>query len=378
METLFWICAGVTGYVYAGYPLMLYVISFLMHKPVHKEPLTPFVSIVIAAHNEESVIKDKLDNCLAIDYPLNQYEVVVASDGSQDQTNAIVRAHGDSRVRLLDFPEREGKMATLNKAIPQVKGEIIVFTDAQELIDPHAVKHLVENFADPKVGSVSGELIFTRGTNQGGLAEGIGLYWTIEKFMRDKESRMDSMLGATGALYAIRKELYPSLPPYTILDDVAIPFGAILKGYRAVFDPNAKVYEKISETFSEEFLRKIRTLAGNFQLLRIYPKLLSPIHNRVFWQLMSHKIGRLLIPYCLIGMLLAASALPQTHYRALFYLQILFYGFGVIGYFAERRNIKIKLCSISYAFLTLNIAALLCPWYLMRSGGTGVWQQSKS
>jgi len=377
LESLFWICAVLTGYVYAGYPILLTAISFLRPKPVFKKTLTPFVSIVIAAHNEDAVIRNKLDNCAALDYPPDKYEVLVASDGSRDQTNAIVRDYDNAHVRLLDFPDRVGKMGTLNKAIQEAKGEIIVFTDASEHIESQAVKLLMENFADPQVGSASGELIFTRELGQTGLADGIGLYWTIEKFMRDKESRIDSMLGATGAFYAIRKSLVPDLPPQTILDDMAIPFGAILKGYRAIFDSAAKVYEKISETFDEEFSRKIRTLAGNFQLLIIYPKLVSPFHNRVFWQLMSHKIGRLVVPYCLIGMFIASWALPETLYQILFYLQIIFYGLGIIGYFSERKGIKLKPCSVAYAFLTLNAAALLCPWYLMQSGGSGIWKQSK-
>lgn len=379
MTGLFWFAFGFIVYTYLGYPLLIFICSRLSGKPVQKALIQKKVSLVISVYNEEFVMRDKLNNCQEIDYPRDQIEFVVSSDGSSDQTHAIVEEYAlrDSRIKLLAYEQNEGKMCSLNKTLSSLNSDIIVFTDAAEMMDPMAVRRLVDNFADPAVGCVSGELEFVQHDNFSSLAKGVDMYWRYEKFLRKSESRFDSMLGATGALYAIRRDLYKAPPAHTILDDVHIPFGVILKGFRAVFEQNAKIYERISQKASEEFFRKIRTLAGNYQLIADVKHILNPFKNRVFWQFLSHKIFRLFIPYSLLLVFIGSFSLPGDFYKMFFILQLAFYGLAMTGAVLARLNIRLKPVAIPYSFCILNLAAICGLFYFLKSGRSGRWIRSK-
>lgn len=251
-------------------------------------------------------------------YPKERLEIIVVSDGSTDKTNEIIEEFADTGVKLIKFSDRGGKARALNIAAPQARGEIILFSDARQLYNKDAILELVSNFSDKEVGAVSGELHIlkkkpvqrldtvekaenendTRSEN--GVGEGVGLYWKYEKFLRRNESQIDSTLGATGAIYAIRKELFSPIPEDTILDDFVIPMRVVLKGYRIIFEPKARAFDVVAVTSKKEFTRKVRTLTGNYQAFFRMKDLFNPFRNRVFFQLLSHKVFRLLVPYALV------------------------------------------------------------------------------
>ncbi len=335
VKFVFWLSFFVIVYTYIGYPLILSAWRSLRRMKVQKREILPSVSVIVAVYNEEGVIERKLKNLLELDYPASLLEIIVSSDGSTDQTEATVsrwseRHPSGPSLFLLTAPVHVGKAAALNRAVAHARGEILVFTDARQMLDPKAVETLVSNFADDRVGAVSGELILMdRPGGQG--AAGMGLYWRYEKWLRKMESDIDSMLGATGAIYAIRKALYDPIPSETILDDVLIPMQVVFKGYRAVFEPKALAYDFVAKRMENEFARKVRTLAGNYQLLWGIDRLWSWRRNRVFFQYFSHKVARLVVPFMLMLLLFSNLFLMQGVYLVFLWIQIAWYGLALLG-----------------------------------------------
>lgn len=335
VKIVFWLSLFVILYTYIGYPLILSAWRSLGKKRVQKGEILPSVTVIVAVYNEERLIEGKLKNLFDLDYPASLLEIIVSSDGSTDQTEAKVsrwqeRHPNGPPLLLLTAPAHVGKAAALNRAIAHARGEIVVFTDARQLLDRNAVAMLASNFADAQVGSVSGELILMDRPGGEGPT-GMGLYWRYEKWLRKMESEVDSMLGATGAIYAIRKALYDPIPSETILDDVLIPMQVIFKGYRAVFEPKALAYDFIAKGTGNEFVRKVRTLSGNYQLLWEVGALWSWRKNRVFFQYFSHKVARLVVPFMLVLLLFSNLFLLQGVYIIFFLLQVGWYGLALLG-----------------------------------------------
>lgn len=327
---LFWISVAVILYVYVGYPLLLTALRAARHRRVRRRPWEPRVTVVIAAHNEADHIVAKLDNCLSLDYPADRLRVVVSLDGPTDGTDEAVAGYAfHPRVILCGSRRRRGKAAALNRALRHLDGEIVVFTDARQRLDSRAVRRLVAVLADPDVGAVSGELLLL-GRDGDESSDGVGLYWRYEKRLRRMESDLHSMLGATGALYAVRRELVAPIPEETILDDMLIPLRAVLTGRRAVFEPHARAYDRVAPP-TREYARKVRTLTGNYQLLALMPGLLSPRRNPVFFQLMSHKVGRLLVPYFLAVLYVSSAVLHEGIYAVALVAQTAFYALALAG-----------------------------------------------
>lgn len=291
-------------YVHIGYPVLLMVWRRFAHRPVRKEYWEPSVSILIAAHNEKDTIAAKLLNCLQLDYPAEKVEVVVALDAPTDGTDQVVRQHLTGNIKVVSLPRRQGKSGALNHAAALAHGDILVFADARQRFDRSALRELTANFRDPAVGSVSGELILLDEHGRE-AANAAGIYWRYEKWIRAREAEIHSMMGATGAIYAIRRELFKRVPPDTILDDVAIPMSIVLRGKRAVFDGSARAYDQVASDPEIEYGRKVRTLMGNYQLLAYMPELLAPFRNPVWFQFVSHKVARLAVPYFLVLLLVA-------------------------------------------------------------------------
>ena len=238
-SVLFWVLAGIVVYVYLGYPLLLAVLGTVFPRKRHAAPHEPTVSLLVAAYNEAKVITAKLKNSLALEYPTEKLEIVVASDGSTDGTVELASHLADGkRVRVLPFPDNRGKLYVLNDSVRKLRGDIVVFSDAASMLEPDAVRRLMENFADPHVGGVSG-IYSVRKTEQAQLGASEDLYWKYETFLKRQESRLGSILGCHGALYAIRKSLYPFPAPSTINDDYVIPIRVLQQGYRVVYDPRA-------------------------------------------------------------------------------------------------------------------------------------------
>ncbi|MFH1858001.1 MAG: glycosyltransferase family 2 protein, partial [Candidatus Omnitrophota bacterium] len=370
MSLIFWISAAFLFYVYLGYPFLLWI---LPKKPSHsdRENDFPVVSVVVSAFNEEAVIAKKMENLLSLDYPKDKIEILVGSDGSTDETEKIVASYAGKGVRLLVSAERKGKARMLNQLAEQAKGEILVFTDARQRIDSGAVRELVKRFADPKVGCASGEL-FLENTD-GPVGKGMGLYWDYEKFIRQKESDLDSVIGATGALYALRRSLYRPMPDETLLDDVYLPMKAVAQGYRTVFEEKARVFDDASETPRQEYERKVRTLAGNYQIFSQLSEALNPFRSRVAFQFISHKLLRVAAPLFLILLFAASLVLVEYPlYRTAFIAQCLFYGLAFVGAAAPRW--KNRLFSVPYTFCLLNVCAVTGLYRYVTGRQTVTWK----
>jgi poly-beta-1,6-N-acetyl-D-glucosamine synthase len=345
METLFSASVLLVAYVYAGYPLLLALWAAAVRRPVRTrasgDPNWPSVSVVVAAHNEGPRLSARVTNLLQQRYP-GSLEIIVASDGSTDSTRDILERF-ESRVRLLELP-RGGKPLALNAGVAAATGEIVVFADARQRFAPDAIRQLISNFHDPDVGAVTGELILDcedqTDTAASTIGDGVGLYWTYEKWLRRHESAVWSTLGATGAIYAVRRSLWQPLPPATLLDDVLAPMRVVLAGKRTVFEERARAFDRVATSGSAESRRKVRTLAGNYQILSLEPRLLLPVLNPVWVQYASHKIGRLLVPWALLTAFVASAILAGDSwlYTVALILQLCFYGLAALGGWIESRR----------------------------------------
>ena len=368
MKLLFWSCFALVGYAYVGYALLLAIYARLRAQPLLKEPITPSVSIIIAARNEEVNLPAKLKNLSQLEYPPDRIQIVIASDGSTDGTNAILLEQSERVVPVL-LGRSVGKASALNEAVRRATGDLLVFLDVRQSVDSDAVSELASCFADPRVGAVSGELLLE--TSSGKPSEtALGIYWKIEKAVRKLESGTGSVVGVTGAIYAIRRELYVEIPEGTILDDVFVPMNVVRLSRRVVFEPAAIARDQIFTHKGKEFSRKVRTLSGNYQLLRLAPWLLSTA-NPLLFRFISHKLLRLLVPLLLAGMLVACFLIQGTFYRVAFCLQICFYGLALLGSLKPSAR-RFKVIAIPNTFVMLNAAAARAFYNFVR-GRDGLW-----
>lgn len=367
MKVFFWLCLLLVSYTYFGYAVWLLLSVRLRRRPIQNGSFIPSVSIVIAARNEEANLPAKLENLRLLDYPPELLEIVIASDGSTDRTASILREQATTIVAVvLDGPN--GKARALNEAVKRATREVLVFLDARQFVEPNAVSELVSCFADPTVGAVSGELLLE--TSAGRPEDALGIYWKIEKMVRKLESASGSVVGVTGAIYAVRRELYTEIPPGTILDDVFMPMHVARMGKRVVFQPSAIARDRIFSEKGKEFSRKVRTLTGNYQLLRLAPWLLSPA-NPLLFRFISHKLLRLLVPLLLVLMLVASAMSRGPFYRAAFWLQILFYVLAAFGALSPPTR-RFKPVAIANTFVMLNAAAALA-FYNFLARRNEVW-----
>ena len=351
----FWIAVALILYTYLGYPAVLMALRLVIHREVRKQPIRPSVSLLIPAWNEAAVISRKIANSLALDYPADRLEIVIACDGSTDGTAARAQRLADGRrVRVLAFAEHRGKMATLNASVPELRGEIVVFSDAAAMLAPDSLGCLVEDFGDPAVGAASGRYTVVRaGDARTGASE--DLYWRYETFLKTQESQLSSTLGAHGHLHAIRASLYPYPPAAAINDDYLIPLSVLAKGYRAVYEPAAVVYEEACEMSG--FGRRVRVMAGNVQQLREIRKLMRPLRPLPFFFFLSHKAARLLAPFAMLTALVAnACLLGSPFYVAVFCGQAVFYLLACSGALWRLRP---KLLMLPFYFSMINAAAFV-------------------
>jgi cellulose synthase/poly-beta-1,6-N-acetylglucosamine synthase-like glycosyltransferase len=351
---LFAFSALAIAYVIAGYPLLLGLLARTGSRPVRSAWNQPSVSAVVAVHNGELYIEAKLRSLLAVDYPRALLEILVVSDGSTDRTDALVQAFAPHGVRLLKIP-RAGKCAALNAAFAETRGEILLLTDVRQPVEPESLQLLVNCFADQNVGAVSGELIIRRGSTLD--EQETGLYWRYETWIRTQLSRIDSIFGATGPFYAIRRELAVRIPEDMLLDDMYLPLAAFFRGYRLIVESRARAFDYPTSR-SSEFRRKIRTLAGNYQILRAYPQLLSP-ENRMWFHFLSYKIGRLALPWLFALALLSSFFLPFPWRIAAISAQAVFYGLAAADFTLPAESVLKRITSPAATFVTLMLAAVL-------------------
>lgn len=343
MEIVFWGSAFVIAYVYAGYPLLLALWARLRPRPIARRGFAagewPSLSIVVAARNEGARLPARVENLLQLDYS-GRKEIILVSDGSSDGTKAALAPYAD-RIRFLEVPAG-GKPLALNAGVAASSGEILVFADARQTFSPGALTALAANFADPQVGGATGELMLDceSGEAASTIGEGVGAYWKYEKWLRRMEGLIRSTLGATGCIYALRRSVWQPLPAETLLDDVLAPMRAVLGGWRIVFEEDALAFDRTAPDAAAEARRKQRTLAGNYQILRQEPRLLLPFANPVWLQYVSHKIGRLFVPWALVAALVSSAVLAPTGwtYATAFAAQGVFYGLAVVGAWLDSRD----------------------------------------
>jgi biofilm PGA synthesis N-glycosyltransferase PgaC len=382
IKYIFWFAAALVGYSYLGYPVWLWLRSRWAPRPVRRSSdrssaAAPAVSAVMVVRNEEAVIARKLENLLTLDYPQEKLDIVVVSDGSSDRTPSILAGYaGESgvgtRVRILMKPISQGKAAGLNDAFKLATGDVLLFTDARQQIESIALRLLIENFADPDVGAASGELML--GDPIGGeTGKGIGLYWRVEKKIRELESASGSVVGATGALYCVRRTLLDAspLPEGTILDDVLLPMQVVRKGFRVVFDSRARAWDSPDLGEGREFSRKVRTLSGNYQLLQLAPWLLSS-ENAIRFEFVSHKLSRLAVPFALLALLASSIFLRQPLYRAALGAQLAFYALSLAALAGVKIGPLSRIADPARTFVVLNSAAMVA-FINFVTGRKAVW-----
>lgn len=342
MQWLFWASAAFLLYVYVGYPMLLVVWARVARRPVRRAPTAaasfPPVSVVVVVRNEAHRVAGRIENLLSLDYPAG-LQIILVCDGSPDDSCAVPERFR-SRVDVIVQPPR-GKAAALNAGVAKARHDIVVFADARQTFARGALRALVARFADTQVGAVTGELLLdvecspapAKGDQPSPIGEGVGMYWRYEKTLRRLESAVASTIGATGAIYAMRRSLWRPLPENTILDDVLAPMRVVLAGWSVVFEESAKAFDCVPADVTTEVRRKVRTLAGNVQILWLEPRLLLPFVNPVWLQYVSHKVGRLLAPYSLITLFASSFVLAgkEPIYTAAFVMQCGFYGLSGYG-----------------------------------------------
>ncbi|MBD3288784.1 glycosyltransferase [candidate division KSB1 bacterium] len=358
MNLIFWLILIIVFYSYLFYPLVLLMLAHLFPKSRKiDDNFMPFVSVIVAAYNEEDNIEAKVENFKKLDYPKSKIEMLFGSDGSSDNTNALLKSREKNNIRCFYYEQRNGKAAVLNKLVKEARGEILIFSDANTIYDHDAIKMLVRHFADDEVGGVCGQLnLVNPNENVGGKGE--LLYWKYENILKELEGRIKTVLGANGAIYALRNELYYPLPTNkVIMDDFLIPLKAVEFGKDVVYDRLASGSETTSSSIEGEFQRKIRIGAANFNALVEIKNLLSPLKGFVAFGLWSHKIFRWFSPFLLIAaFILNINLLTNFTYQVTMAIQLLFYSSAAVGYFFNRNNFTMKLFSYPLYFSAINLA----------------------
>ena len=379
---IFWLSLIFIFFVYLGYPILIWIQKEVFPKPVMKEkPLEwPSVSVILICFNEYENIVQRIENLLSLDYPDDKLEIVVTSDGSTDGTEQLVKKKIDEKwsivrpsvkFKVIHYFRNRGKAFALNKSVEEATGQVLIFADARQSFEAGVVKELVANFTDPNVGCVSGELVFYQDSESEIRAE-MGAYWKYEKWIRKNESISGSVIGATGAIYAVRRELFCFLPEGTLLDDVMIPMKVILQGYRTVFDSSAVAYDIVSKDSRQEWRRKVRTLAGNWQILSLCPEFILPWRNPLWWRFLFHKTFRVLVPLPLLASFVTSLSLDNPFFVVAAFLQLGLYFFALLGSVISfmRRYLLIRLC---YFFVMLNLAAAVGFFYWISGQCTKAW-----
>jgi poly-beta-1,6-N-acetyl-D-glucosamine synthase len=358
MRLVFWAAVVTVGYTYLGYMAWLWLRGQWRRQTVRRSSFCPSISVVLVVRNELVHLERKLRNLSKLDYPAAKIQMIVVSDGSTDGTNGVLSEFArHSRVHAIIGDQARGKASGLNEALKSATGEIVVFTDARQTIAEDALLRLMENFADPTIGCASAELKLGDPV-LGESSSGMGLYWKMEKLIRELESASGSVIGATGALYAVRRDLLQPIPQETILDDVLIPMQVVRQGRRVVLDLRARIWDVGDLGAGREFARKVRTLSGVYQLLQIQPWLLSSA-SPVRFEFISHKLLRLLVPFALCAAYISSSLIPTMPYRIALVLQSVFYGLSVWGSLPLKRNPLASITGAAFTFVVLNAAAAI-------------------
>lgn len=375
-QVIFWLCVMTILYVYFCYPVLLLILSKLIPAPpVQKAYITPAVSLIIPAYNEEKVITQKIENSLALDYPRDKLEIIVASDGSTDSTNEIVRTFAGQGVKLVALTPNQGKSSAQNRAVAEASGVILFFTDANVMLRPDAMRQGVSNFSDAKVGCIVGKVTYI---NEGdtSVSEGEGFYWRYELFLRASESRVGNFAMGSGPIMANRRNLFQPLDP-NVGEDFVLPMQTALNGYRVVFEPKA-ISEEIlfQNTPASMFKSKVRVISKDLRGLFLCRAILNPFRYPLYaWGLISHKLLRWLAPYFLLVLFaLNLLLLDQSFYRLALVLQIAFYLLAAVGYVWQKKGKPPRFLGIPFSFCLVNLAALVGVARFLMGKKAGRWK----
>jgi cellulose synthase/poly-beta-1,6-N-acetylglucosamine synthase-like glycosyltransferase len=373
-EIVFWLALAAVVFAYAGYSVVVFLLSRVLRRPVTRQDIEPTVTFLITAYNEERNIAAKIEQTLSLDYPTDKLELIVASDGSTDRTDEIVRSFAGRGVRLIRVEGRVGKTETQNRAVRQATGDIIVFSDATTRYEQSALRKIVRNYADPTVGAVSGRYEYFNPT---GAPIGLGsiLFWRYENAIKSMQTQVRTITGCCGCIYSVRRALYTPLPP-DIISDLCEPLKVLEKGYRIVFEPEAIAFEETTEKTREEFNMRVRVVTRGMRGLMYMRALLNPLrHGFVAFQLLSHKVMRWLVPLFLgVALLANVALLGRPLYDVLFVLQLSFYVIAAIGYLAERRSIRVGPFAIPLYFCTVNAAAVVAMYRIWKGHKAVTWE----
>jgi cellulose synthase/poly-beta-1,6-N-acetylglucosamine synthase-like glycosyltransferase len=382
LQFLMWSAVAVGAYVYVGYPLLLWAVGKTVERPVHKAPITPSVTVIIAAHNEEQQLAAKIKNTLALDYPQDRIEIIIASDGSTDGTEDVAARFEREGVGLLRLP-RCGKMQALNQAVARSASEILVFTDANAELERRALKELVAPFADIEIGGVCGNQKYGRAATAGdSAAAGEDLYWTFDKYLKELETRVGSTIAADGSLYAMRRELYVVVEDGAQADDFAVSARVVTSGgRRLVYEPEAVSFEPAPAASDQEFWRKVRVANHGIRAILALDGGLNPLRTGFYAiEMWSHKLLRYLLPLFAVGALAASAvlALHSVFYFALLVAQAAFYALAVAGCLLRRTPFgRLKPFYAPFYFCLANAAALLAILSLLKGERIAIWQPQR-
>ena len=391
IEIIFWIALFIVFYTYLGYGIVLYLLVKLKElfvKPIKRklpeDSTLPEVTLFITAFNEEEVVDEKMKNSLELDYPEDKLHIVWVTDGSNDGTNEQLRTRWEGKATVLFQPERQGKTAAMNRGMKLINTPIVVFTDANTMVNQEAIREIVLAFEDTRIGCVAGEKRIAVQTRDGAAAGGEGIYWKYESTLKALDARLYSAVGAAGELFAVRRELFEEMEQDTLLDDFILSLRIAMQGHTIAYCTEAYAIESGSADMHEEEKRKVRITAGGLQSIWRLRPLLNPCRYGILsFQYVSHRVLRWSLTPILLFLLLPLNALllcmgaSYEIYGTILIFQILFYILGLGGYYLSTRQIKNKLLFIPYYFLFMNVNVLKGIGYLRKKRGTGAWEKAK-
>jgi poly-beta-1,6-N-acetyl-D-glucosamine synthase len=378
-----WVWVGVFAlstvavlWTFVGYPLFIVLLARWRPRPHRRAPLELPVTFIIPAYDEETVIAEKLENVLGLDYPRELLEILVVADGSSDRTMAIVETYADRGVVLLHEPPRQGKIAAMNRAVPYAHGEILVFSDANAMMEPDSIRQIMQNFVDPRVACVSGEKRIR--SNDQVQGEGESAYWRYEAMMKRADSLVSTAIGAVGEFFTMRRELYRPLETDNLIEDFVMAMRLVMDGWRVVYEPAAVSWEEASPSLAGEWRRRVRMAAGGFQAIGRLRGLLSLRYGIVMVQYVSHKVLRWLAPFFMITALVSSAALVGIPlFRWAFWGQVMFYGLALMGWLLEALGVPCKLTRMVFYFCFGN-ATILGGFVRHVTGSQSVlWQKAR-
>jgi cellulose synthase/poly-beta-1,6-N-acetylglucosamine synthase-like glycosyltransferase len=377
-EMVFWLSVAALIYTYAGYPLLLLIMSWLRQREVRRAAFEPFISVIVTAYNEERDLAAKLENTLKLDYPRELLEIIVASDCSTDRTDEIAQAFAARGVRLVRQPHRQGKTAAQNMAVTEARGEIIVFSDATSLYERDVLRVMMPSFADPSVGCVAGRLIYVDPA-ESRVGRGARSYWGYETFLKRHESRVCSLIGASGCLYAVRRSAY--VPLYNeACSDFIIATKMVEQNLRAVYEPDAVCTEETNRQTGKELKMRVRIIAQTFTDLWRHRAMMNPFRSGFYAvQLLSHKVMRYAVPFLLIAILATSGILARytTLYFVVFVSQAGCYLSALGAWILERAGVHSRVLALPQYFVLSNLAALIACYQFLRGERYAHWETNR-